>query len=686
MLMAESKLKTKTEAAAASVARDKREMALSCRRCRLRKVKCNFAHPCLSCVKLGAECIRTPADMRKKRPPANYVSSLEKRIDSLSKIFLNFEKYHLDDELASYIRSASGTISELLVNQDTANTASEPQSNDTVASASTDSPAQHLRRVYGPTSAYDVDEDGPLASQINEGRESSTLHNLSKDADVLHCLKLFFTWQYPDHNMFVFREAFLAEFFNPKPNSLYCSLALVLSICALGARMSEVVSIYQKSITYYNEAKLWLLLNLERPSILALQSFMLLSFYDICNGNNSTGWMLSGNAVRMGFDLGFQLHPEIWFLKNRGAVKDLDVAIRLRIYWGCYMADHFISLVLGRPSSLKLLEATIPETEDLPELDGIDQYKYIPETATNISDPLRNIINLIEISDNMLIDVFKKSDDSSMSDHDFNLTRLSMMFEYNSLIQAWKEDLPPDLYWDQDRLQETSDNPMMSCVRYYYYILVLCLNRPFVGVNEDFGDKAHLAPVRVCFQAMDDLHLAIKKFELAHGLRKASIFIVYCAILSISVIFLSCTSNTLDPNSREKLKYFLNVLRGCSRTWALAEKSVKKIEQKLRLQFAHEPDLVPKLSETKKAKRSRKVDLKASSLVESTTSPAEDSQVREETEHTMNHDLDFFGFPVPVQTETEYFGGPPVLMTSDLSNEDWVALFPDSIISSRQVL
>lgn len=31
----------------------------------------------------------------------------------------------------------------------------------------------------------------------------------------------------------------------------------------------------------------------------------------------------------------------------------------------------------------------------------------------------------------------------------------------------------------------------------------------------------------------------------------------------------------------------------------------------------------------------------------------------------------------------DFFGGPPVLMTSDLFNEDWEQLFPDYIFHSR---
>ncbi|KAK8441538.1 hypothetical protein ACI3L0_003491 [Candidozyma auris] len=704
-------------------ASQKKELPLSCQRCRLRKVKCNLEHPCSSCVRLGVECI-VLSDMRKKRPNASYVSTLEKQIQLFSTFFKKFSSLGSPQEKQQYLEKNEKELEAILQNkveQTSPQAVGQRQSQepeDPRKSVSMEpQPATKIRPVYGPTSVYDNDPDHRLHA-MNEKRgnhDMTVLNQLNKDPDILHCLKFFFTWQYPGHNMFVFREAFMIDFFHPKPHTLYCSPVLVLSICALGARMSEVESIYNKSITFYNEARSLLLSRLEHPSITSVQSFLLLAFYDICNGNNSTGWMLSGNAMRMGFDLGFQLHPEVWFLKNRGALKQLDVAIRSRIYWGCYMADHFISLILGRPSLLKSSDATIPETEDLPELDWIDDYKYVPHNVTNISDPLKNIINLINISDNMLNDIFTKSDHHDSDHHDLDgddlnlVSRLSMLYAYNDQIMKWKQNLPPDLNWDQNSLKQTSDNPTVSGVRYYYYILILCLNRPFVGIAKNVKNVTHLSPAVVCSNAIDDLYLAIRAFETAHGLRRASIFIVYCSILSISVILLTTTSESLGQETKEKLIYFLNVLVGCSKTWALAEKSHKMIKSKLSLQFSHDPDFNPGAT-SKRARKKQKLDNTKAKAISSeknyfehpaavkmngsssdTASPTHESQNHDMFQHqpdiNLRHTLpetnsDDMDFPPLDEANVEFFG-PPVLMTSDLFNEDWEALFPDSIFSSR---
>lgn len=724
----------------------KKEMPLSCQRCRLRKVKCNFAHPCSSCVKLGVECIQVPNDMRKKRPPANYILTMEKKIDAFSKFLISMRRVPAEQRNTYFEMNVSGLDSYLSEDSmaDMNNSSSvdfRPVSSGTnMRTATPDSTHNHephagtpvtkIRPVYGPTSVYDnyTDHHNPkIQSQKKEVREVAVLQNLNKDPDVLHCLKLFFTWQYPDHNMFVSREAFLIDFFNPKPNSLYCLLVLVYSICALGSRMSDVDTIHSRSISYYNEARSFLLSNLDHPSITSVQSFLLLAFYDICNGDNSTGWMLLGDAMRMGYDLGFQLNPEVWFMKKHGSeVKPLDLAIRSRIYWGCYMADHFISLILGRPSLLKLLDASIPETLDLPELEWIDEYKYVPENVTNISDPLKNIIHLISISDKMLNDIFTRSDHESVShkdpdqNEDLNLvSRLTKLFTYNEQIMKWKSNLPEDLNWNQASLKDTCDNPTISIVRYYYYIVILCLNRPFVGIVKDFKTQDHLSPSVFCHNAIEDLYVAIQRFELVHGLRRASIFIVYCSILSISVILLTTTAELLQEDRKTKLKYFLHVLAGCSKTWKLAEKSYKIIESKLHLQFEKDPDFKPVIVNSKKGKNKKEKNVQNTTLrahiavktEDELSGPVADEALPNTTEHIIpslehiehgkdfshadehNHGSEFNdpgskssfhaleNYAELMDGNVEFFGGPPVLMTSDLFNEDWEALFPDSIFS-----
>jgi hypothetical protein len=717
---------------------------LSCKRCRARKVKCSYEHPCSGCVRAGVECIQTVNDMRKIRPPLNYVTTLENKVESIMNFFDQFK--NLETLEAKQALLDKTDLSKWSDNSE-------------------DSSFVHLnhhddddRAVYGPTSVYD--DTLVKNSRLLKRVEESSIKALNKDPDVLECLKLFFTWQYPDHNMFIFREAFLIDFFNPKSNCLYCSKVLILSICSLGSRMSEDYRIYNKSIEYYREAKSILLSQLNRPSITSMQSYLLLAFYDICNGFNSSGWMLSGNAIRMGYDLGFQLNPEVWFVKSKEDLSPLDVAIRSRIYWGSYTADHFISLLLGRPSLLKVSDASIAETNDLPDLEWIDEFTYSGllkrlnkehrKDVSYISNPLNNIIKLINISDNMLNDIFTKSDVDHHDEVDLS-SRLAKLFEYNSQIRNWKDCLPEDLQWDRNTLKQSADNPTLTCIRYYYYILLLCLNRPFLGILKNNHKGSHsLSPMAICSEGIEDLYEAIKKFNHVHGLRRVSIFMVYCSILSISIILLTNTSKELLNQMNEKLQFFMNVLRGCSKTWKLAEKSYKLIKIKLQArkdeldELESMQDTNPTTSQTNSKTstlssittsnhhhnhqnnhnhhshhqnhknhldNNRKPDSRTLAPISDIMNPSINNQAgtisasSSQSNHTSQQspwenssqhyssNATSLGFQSQniIETNTEilfgedldFLGGPPVLMTSDLFNEDWEALFPDYVLNAK---
>ncbi|KAG7664175.1 uncharacterized protein J8A68_002313 [[Candida] subhashii] len=713
---------------------NKQPKKLSCQRCRSRKVKCNFEIPCNNCLKAGVECVQTTDDMRKKRPAANYVSNLENKVESLTRFMKLFKSL---DSIESKTDLINKTDLNELMNKEFLENKRVSSSTSVLSHSSGDHHDEDEDRAfYGPTSIYDDNLMAGNSKLSKKDRDSSVISRMNKDPDILACLKLFFTWQYPDHNMFIFREAFLLDFFNPKPNSLYCSKILVLSICALGARMSDDEKIYDRSMSFYQEAKSLLLSQLSQPSITSLQSFMLLAFYDICNGLNSSGWMLSGNGMRMGFDLGFQLNPRVWFLKSKESLSSLDVEIRSRIYWGCYMADHFISLLLGRPSVLKLSDSSIPETNDLPDLEWIDDFTYEGYTkqklkilhqpqpkVSYISDPLNKIINLINISDNMLNDIFTKSDsendDSNNDDLDF-VSRWEKLTEYNYQIMNWKNTLPDDLQWNREKLKLTGENPTYSGIRYYYYILLLCLNRPFVGIESDRipPQDHYLSPLSICSNAIDDLYESIKKFQTSHGYRRVSIFIVYSSILSISIILLTNTSEQLVNEKKDRLQFFMAVLYGCSKTWKLAEKSYNLIKIKLKHRY-ETGELQESESMTQAKKRARvklekpvipmalKANLLSSnhadlpimqspqpakvSVVRSTYTPSNPpssssanlnpspaSSIASGTASVVDTNADLV-----FDENIDFLGGPPVLMTSDLFNEDWEALFPDYIFNSK---
>lgn len=68
----------------------------------------------------------------------------------------------------------------------------------------------------------------------------------------------------------------------------------------------------------------------------------------------------------MAQDLGFQRDPKNWISHDSSLATNEDVEIRRRIYWGCFISDKLISLILGRPVQLAYDAAEVDPLETLP--------------------------------------------------------------------------------------------------------------------------------------------------------------------------------------------------------------------------------------------------------------------------------------------------------------------------------
>lgn len=118
---------------------------------------------------------------------------------------------------------------------------------------------------------------------------------ISLHDELVHdALLQFFKWQYP-HFMFIYREAFLRDHFSDRVGCKYWSSALLLSVCALGTLMSPDRRHRELSAQFFSAAESILIVSgLTKPSIVTVQGFLCLAFYEIGRGNLSKGWGFSG--------------------------------------------------------------------------------------------------------------------------------------------------------------------------------------------------------------------------------------------------------------------------------------------------------------------------------------------------------------------------------------------------------
>ncbi|KAI8869350.1 fungal-specific transcription factor, partial [Ramicandelaber brevisporus] len=85
-------------------------------------------------------------------------------------------------------------------------------------------------------------------------------------------------------------------------------------------------------------------------SVSTVQALTILAFARDTIGTTE-GWIHSGLALRMGFDLGLHRDCDAWDWMT-AAMSGSDKESRKRAWWGSYIMDRLFSVCLGRPLSI----------------------------------------------------------------------------------------------------------------------------------------------------------------------------------------------------------------------------------------------------------------------------------------------------------------------------------------------
>ncbi|CCF58394.1 hypothetical protein KAFR_0E02410 [Kazachstania africana CBS 2517] len=580
---------------------------LACNNCRKRRKKCNLAYPCDGCVRLKLKCNINEEDLRRKRYTNAYVKSLEEHITQLEmnlkslagqvypnnshvlkdKTYLpslplaNNEK-KIDSPLAPILPPLGSQLGPSIIRDAGSITLSKKKvflkgslypegpvtykSNSSISQLPSASPSASIGSADGSSVSLISNADGFEAEKRIADLKTTVIKRptivtdpnlIINDAKILKALSNFYKWLYPGHFTFVHRESFLYGFFNHAKNnyedSNYCSVELIYAMCAVGSRLSP--DLQNMSEIYYEKSKMMLLnLVFDEDSIsriTTVQALLCLAFYELGRGSYQLAWYFSGLAMRVGHDMGFQLDPKDWYTdESSGKLTKSELEIRSRIYWGCYIADHFICLMLGRTATLSVSNSTIPESDELPEVEGTEEFRFVGKHVLQISLPLKNLIILSRFVQIFTSKIFIESDDT--------IEKVKYLNKFNGQVYNWRQSLPDLLKWSKELLEDddVSTDPTISYFWYYYYIVRLTFNRPFMKDS----DEARIVIVEI----IDDLKKLFENFKRKFGsYKKATIFQLYACILTITCLKklqdMKVNSTAELQKCNDQLKFFEHI-------------------------------------------------------------------------------------------------------------------------------
>ncbi|KAL3447658.1 fungal-specific transcription factor domain-containing protein [Aspergillus insuetus] len=353
-------------------------------------------------------------------------------------------------------------------------------------------------RYFGSTSNFtlldvlvDVAPSSPVS--ITRGTQDTLEHaGLALNVDETfekHLLQLYFTWHDPCMHA-VSEDVFWrsrAQKIYDGADTPYYSRALSDAMCAVGASYEskyhpDLVTFPRSLAEFFGDrARLLVESELEAPSLATIQTLAILSAYEALCTRDTRGWLYSGMAMRLAFDLG--LHLDMAPYVERGTIICEDAEARQVTFWAAYMSEQFWGYYLGRPTRNTTGGITVPKPGGnancpAPPLKW-QQYgsPYLSKNMANLPNPLGLVcfqwVSLYEVM-LPLTDVLYGN--CEISKH--RLQELTSNTVEN--LRLWKENLPPEvkIYDTADFLQPL---PHILALHMQYNQLMIHCHRPYIS-------------------------------------------------------------------------------------------------------------------------------------------------------------------------------------------------------------
>ncbi|KAF5019249.1 hypothetical protein F66182_8741 [Fusarium sp. NRRL 66182] len=210
-------------------------------------------------------------------------------------------------------------------------------------------------RFFGPTANSHVYAESSGLSDTHEPpeqvrRAERIIHSLGPETHD-YLMDGFFQY-YNSVIQIIDRAAFEAD--RISKSSKFYSCFLHITMLATGYRGADMdrddmrkITLTPRESLLHREAKHMLDIELERPGgIPSVQALLLLGDLECGVGRDNTGWMYSGMANRLAFDIG--LH-----LDCTNNMSEQDTKIRNMAMQACVIFDRYWGLFLGRPLAIK---------------------------------------------------------------------------------------------------------------------------------------------------------------------------------------------------------------------------------------------------------------------------------------------------------------------------------------------
>ncbi|KAG7426565.1 Nitrogen assimilation transcription factor nit-4 [Fusarium oxysporum f. sp. raphani] len=251
-------------------------------------------------------------------------------------------------------------------------------------------------------------------------------------------------------------------------SSKFYSHFLHIAVLGMGYRAADMdrddmrkITVNPRESTLHREAKHMLDIELERPGgIPSVQALLLLGDLECGVGRDNTGWMYSGMANRLAFDIG--LH-----LDCTSNISEQDTKIRNMVMQACVIYDRYWGLFLGRLDAPKL-DLTTEIYEQLIEL-------------MEIAGLIVGIRDLT--SSNKAVE-----QNSMYATNEAEENSYLQVINLDKQLQNWYRRLPDRMTWKPSNVKTAPYSFFL--LHQQYHVTMILLHRPWAKYGSISGDNA----------------------------------------------------------------------------------------------------------------------------------------------------------------------------------------------------
>ncbi|KAF2176134.1 hypothetical protein K469DRAFT_679128 [Zopfia rhizophila CBS 207.26] len=565
-------------------------LARACRFCRARKTKCDTQKPrCGTCTTHNRQCVYSPSTallnalQEEKASLERCIIALkgassEERAQLLDSITVTDGKVRLPD---SVFLDRPRECIELEPARVDSQGAREHDDGGGLDSADEDYDASNFLcldergqiGIYGPTSALHgsspMKSGASAESEPSEALRNQLIANAALQRQKEHALARLPTicgesgelamhlldlhWNRQHHTfLLTYRPAIMRDLMTGGP---YCSDFLLNAIFACVSKFSDRIEVRDNPAEpetagrrFFIRCEEMLARELSASSIPTLVALLLLGSTFIARGLTSKGWLYTGYALRMVYDLGLHLDCK----EVAGNAEEIE--IRRRVFWGAFICDKLQSLYLGRPITIQLRDSHVSRNF----LDTLEEH----ELWTPYVDPKSPVPDSIAFT----TPIYSVSTFQQLCSLSKIMARIVNRFyvigataentkshlqSADDALTNWYKNLPSHLIfepWVESANKLGTAAPNVIILLTTFNALVILVHRPFTF-------DGHLRPTNIpadswerCTTAARNITSLASAYQNMYSLRRAPYLLSYA-------VYVSCTIHTRNTTAESGTRH-----------------------------------------------------------------------------------------------------------------------------------